>query len=291
MTTQETELILNPNGSVYHLHLKAEHVADHVILVGDPARVERISGFFYRIEHKISNREFTTHTGYFNNTRITAISTGIGTDNIDIVVNELDAAVNIDPITRQPNKALRSLNLIRLGTCGALQAHLEVDSIAVTQTAIGLDGVKHFYRTITTPSEHALEEAFMDHMQLEARMNQPYAVDANETLLDLFSHIGTLGITITANGFFGPQGRQLRIPLAMPAINELLTSFSHKDAQIINYEMESSALYAIGRALGHRCLCLCVVIGNRLAGKFSKDYHPAIDYLIKTTLTTCSSDR
>jgi uridine phosphorylase len=131
MTTQETELILNPNGSVYHLHLKAEHVADHVILVGDPARIERISGFFDRIEHKISNREFTTHTGYFNNTRITAISTGIGTDNIDIVVNELDAAVNIDPITRQPNKALRSLNLIRLGTCGALQAHLEVDSIAV----------------------------------------------------------------------------------------------------------------------------------------------------------------
>lgn len=290
MTTQETELILNPDGSVYHLHLKSEHIADYVLLVGDPARVERISSFFERIEHRISNREFVTHTGRFNGRRFTAISTGIGTDNIDIVVNELDAAVNINPETRLQNESLRRLNLIRLGTCGALQASLAVDSIVVTKTSIGLDGVKHFYRTKTTASEHALEEAFMLHMQLEARMNQPYAVAADDHLLHSFSNIGNEGITITANGFFGPQGRQLRIPLAQPEINKLLTSFSHNGEKILNYEMESSALYALGRALGHRCLCMCVVIGNRLAGTFSKDYHPAIDHLIKTTLTRCSTD-
>ena len=289
MEQKETELILNPDKSVYHLHLKAEHIADTVLLVGDPGRVEKISGFFDRIDIKIHNREFMTHTGWYHGKRITALSTGIGTDNLDIVVNELDAAVNLNPETKLPNKNLRQLNLIRLGTCGALQADLEVDSIAITEYSIGLDGVKHFYDIQGTDTEQELETEFIKHFEAPKNQNKPYVVFADQKLFDQFSDNGTRGITVTANGFFGPQGRVLRIPLSHPTMNDRLTSFSYNGHRIINYEMESSALYALGRALGHRCLCMCVVIGNRLAGKFSKDYHPAIDKLIKITLNTCTS--
>lgn len=289
MNQKETELILNADKSVYHLHLRNEHIADTVLLVGDPGRVERISSHFDRIEHKIYNREFVTHTGWCDGTRFTALSTGIGTDNIDIVVNELDAAVNMDPETKTVNPTLRKLNLIRLGTCGALQADLEVDSVAITELSIGLDGVKHYYNILPNALEAELEQSFISHMDAPSNHNQPYVVQADPALLEKFRSIGTLGMTATANGFFGPQGRVLRLPLSLPNMNAKLTSFSHNGNRVINYEMESSALYAIGRALGHRCLCMCVVIGNRLAGKFSKDYHPAIDKLIKTTLSACIS--
>ena len=289
MNLEETELILNPDGSVYHLHLKAEHIANTVLLVGDPGRVEMISSKFDTIEHRISNREFTTHTGTFKGERITALSTGIGTDNIDIVVNELDAAVNIDPVSKKPNPNIRSLNLIRLGTCGALQASIEVDSIAVTECSIGLDGVRHFYALENHGFESAIEEAFIKQCKWRAPLNQPYAVMADSELLSVYRELGTAGITITANGFFGPQGRALRLPLSKPEANASFSRFQFRNLKIINYEMESSALYALGRGLGHRCLCMCVVIGNRAAGKFSKDYHPAVDSRIDKTLALSSS--
>lgn len=289
MNEKETELILNKDNSVYHLHLRAEHIGDTVLLVGDPARVDLISSEFDHVEYKISNREFVTHTGIYNGHRFTAISTGIGTDNLDIVINELDAAINIDPITKKPNHSLRSLNLIRLGTCGALQADLDVESIAITEYALGFDGVRHFYDLEDLPYEIELQSAFNHHFNAPTNFNQPYIVGANSDLLNVFENIGTKGITVTANGFFGPQGRKLRLPLKHPNMNHLLTTFQWHNHRIVNYEMESSALYALGRALGHRCLCLCVVIGNRLAGKFSKNYHPAVKKLIQDTLTICSS--
>lgn len=289
MNSAETELILNADNSVYHLKLRNEHIADNVILVGDPGRVERISAKFDHIEHKISNREFTTHTGTYEGIRVTALSTGIGCDNLDIVVNELDAAVNMDPTTKEPNKNLRSLRLIRLGTCGALQADVGVEEVAITAYSIGLDGVKHFYRIDEQERERMMREAFEAHLNAAESINKPYVSAADDALLHHFGDIGTMGITVTANGFFGPQGRHLRLPLATPNFNEQLTNFQHEQWRIVNYEMESSALYSIGKALGHQCLCMCVVIGNRLAGKFSKDYHPAVDYLIESTLKGLTS--
>ena len=284
MNAAETELILNADQSVYHLKLRKEHIADNVILVGDPGRVERISSKFDSIDHKINNREFTTHTGSYKGIGVTALSTGIGCDNIDIVVNELDAAVNMDPDSKEPNKNLRSLRLIRLGTCGGLQADMEVEEVAISAYSIGFDGVKHFYDMREDERERLMREAFEEHLKASPNINQPYVCAADDKLLHHFSDIGTMGITITANGFFGPQGRYLRLPLATPNFNQQLTAFQHEQWRIINYEMESSALYALGKALGHQCLCMCVVIGNRLAGKFSKDYHPAVDYLIESTL-------
>lgn len=288
MSERESELVLNADGSVYHLKLKAEHIADHVILVGDPGRVEVVSKQFDHIEHQISNREFTTHTGMFEGTRITALSTGIGTDNIDIVVNELDAAVNMDNTTRQPLEQKRSLNLIRLGTCGSLQASLEVESTVVTEYSMGLDGIRHFYDMPVLEAEERLEQAFQAFMDFPSQMNTPYAAQADQTLLGHFQHLGSRGITMTANGFFGPQGRRLRIPLADDTINETYGQFEWNDLRILNYEMESSALYSLGRALGHKCLCMCVVVANRKAGKFSSDYKPAVEQLIRNTLKTCT---
>jgi len=280
----ESELVLNDDQSVYHLHLRDEHIADNVILVGDPGRVAMVSAHFDVIEHRVVNREFTTHTGVFRGARFTALSTGIGTDNIDIAVNELDAAVNIDPLTRLQRPAPRRLNLIRIGTCGALQSALEVESTVVTAFAVGMDGVRHFYDIRETGSEKDRCEAFSEYVALPQHFNRPYAAQADPDLLDLLQHLGARGITITANGFFGPQGRTIRLPLAFEALNDALGRFSHKDLRVLNYEMESSALYSLGKALGHRCLCLCTVVANRQTGRFSKDYRPAVDRLILQTL-------
>lgn len=284
MNPQESELVLNPDGSVYHLSLKAENIADHVILVGDPGRVETISSLFDSVEFKMQNREFVTHTGMYKGTRVTALATGIGTDNIDIVVNELDAAVNIDPATRETNKKLRSLNLIRLGTCGALQKELEPDSVVVTQYSIGLDGVKHFYDIQESDSERNMRIAFEGFMDLDQNINNPYISQASENLSTHFQSFGKAGVTLTANGFFGPQGRALRIPLKHPELNKIYPRFEHGNLRILNYEMESSALYALGKALNHNCLCMCVVVANREAMKFSTDYKVAMKKLIINTL-------
>lgn len=280
---------MNKDGSVYHLQLRDEHVADHVILVGDPARVNMVSQHFETIECQISNREFTTHIGTYKGTRITVLSTGIGPDNIDIVVSELDAAVNIDPVTRMVRTELRRLNLVRLGTCGTLQDDMDVEATVTTVFAIGLDGVRHFYALRESEAEKSLQESFQQFMNLPAEINRPYAAAADLLLLAKLGHLGKKGITITANGFFGPQGRELRLPLAVPAMNDSLASFTHESLQVLNYEMESAALYSLGKGLGHRCICLCVVVANRTTGKFSENYYPAVDRLIVHTLEELAS--
>lgn len=289
MNPQESELVLNPDGSVYHLNLKSEHIADDIILVGDPGRVETISALFDEIEFKITNREFVTHTGTYKGKRITALATGIGTDNIDIVVNELDAAVNFDLDSRQVKSELRQLNLIRLGTCGALQSDLEPDSVVVTEYSIGLDGIKHFYDIQEDAAERLMRLAFEGFMEFEDNFNNPYIVKASDKLMAAFDGFGRNGITLTANGFFGPQGRELRIPLRNPNLNSIYPKFEHQGLKILNYEMESSALYSLGKALGHQCLCMCIVVANRAAGKFSTDYKSAMKKLIVNTLDKITS--
>lgn len=285
MHPQESELVLNADGSVYHLKLKPEHIARNVILVGDPGRVSVISSMFDKVEHRIENREFVTHTGTYKGKRFTALATGIGTDNIDIVVNELDAAVNFDLTTRKVKPSLTSLNLVRLGTCGALQTDLAVDSVVVSEYSIGLDGVRHFYAIDTQEDEALMERAFDGFWEDDIEgMNRPYAAAADPSLLQRMQHLGKRGITLTANGFFGPQGRSLRLPLQFPTFNEEVSKFEWKGLRVQNYEMESSALFSLGKALGHRCLCLCVVVANRKAMQFSKDYHPAMKQLIQGTL-------
>ena len=289
MKVQESELVLNPDGSVYHLALKAEQIADHVILVGDPGRVSVISDLFDSVEHKVSNREFVTHTGTYKGKRITALATGIGTDNIDIVVNELDAAINFDLDTREPKIEKRSLNLIRLGTCGALQADLPVNSTVISEWSIGLDGVRHFYAIEEHEDETRIRMAFESFLDEDVRINPPYAARADQGLVAQFQKLGKRGITLTANGFFGPQGRSLRLPLAFPGFNDDLAKFETRGVRIENYEMESSALFALGGALGHRCICMCIVVANRKARQFSEDYKPSMMALIRNVLDTITA--
>jgi uridine phosphorylase len=284
MNPQESELVLNDDGSVYHLKLLPEHIAQNVILVGDPGRVEVISAMFETIEYKIENREFVTHTGTYKGTRITALATGIGTDNIDIVVNELDAAINFDLHSRQVKPKLQRLNLIRLGTCGALQKQLEINSTVITEYSIGMDGVKHFYDIKESEAERHVRIAFEGFSEFDDSINKPYVSQSNNDLFQKFQHLGKPGYTLTANGFFGPQGRSLRLPLSMPTFNEDIEKFQVNDRKVLNYEMESSALYSLGNALGHKCLCMCIVVANRKAMQFSKDYHPAMRQLIKDVL-------
>ena len=284
MNPQESELVLNEDGSVYHLRLKPEHIAPNVILVGDPGRVEVISSLFDNVEYKISNREFVTHTGTYKGTKITALATGIGTDNIDIVVNELDAAINFDLETRTVKPEIKHLNLIRLGTCGALQKNLEVNSTVVTEYSIGLDGVKHFYDIKETEAERHARIAFEGFSEFDQSINKPYVSQSDTELFNKFKHLGKGGFTLTANGFFGPQGRSLRLPLSLPTFNDDIERFELNERRVLNYEMESSALYALGKALGHKCLCMCIVVANRKAMQFSKDYHPSMKQLIKDVL-------
>lgn len=283
-TLQMSELVLNDDQSVYHLKLKEEHIADHVIVVGDQNRVHEISKHFSHIECKISNREFVTHTGTFQNKRITVLSTGIGTDNIDIVVNELDAAVNIDPLTREirPNK--RSLNLIRIGTCGALQEFIPVDSFIASSHSIGIDGTLNFYKREKTALEQEIIPAFIKHTGLKSDVCLPYFTLSNKDLFQRIASDMTSGITLTANGFYGPQGRKLRLDTHDAQFNDKIPSFEHQGLKIVNYEMETSALYGLGSLLGHSCLTCCVVVANRYAKQFSKNYKIPMEKLIRTIL-------
>ncbi len=284
MQVEESELVLNPDGSVYHLKLKPEHIADDVILVGDPGRVALISERFDAVEHRIENREFITHTGTYKGKRLTVLATGIGTDNIDIVVNELDAAVNFDLSERRIKKELRRLNLIRIGTCGGLQPDLAADTAVISEFSIGLDGVAHFYDLNYNEGEHLLKTAFEGFLSDEETLGEPYVAQASEELVKKLRHIGKTGITLTANGFFGPQGRQLRLPIARPGFNDSIHRFEYGGRRIMNYEMESSALFALGKALGHRCACICLVVANRKAKSFSTRYKEAMAQLIDQTL-------
>lgn len=279
-----SELIINPDGSIYHLHLRPHDIADTILLVGDPGRVEMISKHFSSIDVKIINREFCTHTGYYNGKRITALSTGIGTDNIDIVLNELDALVNIDFETRLPKNTHISLNLIRLGTSGALQGFVEVDSFLVSEKAIGFDGLLNFYAQRNEIAELEFEQAFIDFVNWNKNLPSPYVVSASNELLAKLKGNNMVGVTISAPGFYGPQGRILRLPIIDPNINDKIEKFDFNSLKITNYEMESSALYGLSKLLGHHALTICVIIANRVNKSFSKDYKPKVAELIQYTL-------
>ena len=285
MEFKESELIINKDGSIFHLHLYPEDIADNIILVGDPGRVEVVASFFDKIELKKQNREFYTITGYFNNKRISVISTGIGTDNIDIVVNELDAIANINLKTRTKNKEHKTLNLIRIGTSGSLQANIPVDSFLMSKRSIGFDGLLNFYANRNTVSDIEFEEAFKKHVNWNELLPSPYVVDASEDLINKLDCDNIIkGITISAPGFYGPQGRQLRLPILDPDINDKIEAFEFKGQKITNYEMESSAIFGLSKLLGHNAITICAIIANRANGEFSKDYKPVVKGLIKTVL-------
>ena len=286
---KESELIINPDGSVYHIKLRPEHIAPTVIVVGDQFRVETISKYFDHVEFKIQSREFVTHTGTFNNKRITVLSTGIGTDNIDIVINELDAAVNIDLEMRIPKDEHTSLDIVRLGTSGALQADIEVDTFVASAFGLGLDGLINFYRYEDSLIEKDLTEAFISQTGWNPRLPYPYIVKASERLLQKLAGDLKQGITATASGFFGPQGRELRLPLAYPELNHKIESFAFNGNKITNFEMETSALYALGRSLGHNTLTICDIIANRVNRTYSKDYKKSVEKLIQLVLERITS--
>lgn len=276
-------------GAIYHLGLQPEQIADKIIVVGDPYRVERISNKFDSVEHKVAKREFVTHTGRIGNERITALSTGIGVDNIDIVINELDALRNIDLKTRMIKDTHSPLQIIRLGTCGALSSEIPVGGFIQSKYALGLDGVMHFYGCDFEEDEKELAQKFMDHVNWNIDGLRPYAIRGSEKLGSYFQDGFFQGITATACGFYGPQGRTLRLPLAMQNLNDAMSTFSYKDIPMANYEMESSALFALGSALGHECTTVCTVVANRLRNEFAKDYQPAIDQLIHKVLEAFTS--
>lgn len=281
---KESELILNPDGSVYHIKLRPEHIAPTIIVVGDQHRVETISNYFDHIECRIQSREFVTHTGTFNKQRITVLSTGIGTDNIDIVVNELDAAVNIDLEKRTPKDTHTSLDIIRLGTSGALQPDIEVDSFVASAFGLGMDGLLNFYQYDDSILEKDLIEAFRQQTAWNERLPYPYIVKASDKLLRKIGYGLHQGITATASGFYGPQGRELRIPLAFPELNQRIENFEHQGIRITNFEMETSALYALGKTLGHNTLTVCDIIANRVNRTYSKDYKKSVEHLIQLVL-------
>lgn len=283
----ESELVLNKDGSVYHLKLKPEHIAENVIVVGDMQRVKKISRHFQKTEFKISHREFITHTGFYNGKRITVLSTGIGPDNIDIVLNELDAAVNIDLKKRKIKEKKKSLNIIRIGTSGALQENIPVDSFVVSRYGLGIDGLLNFYDFKHNKEEKEIENSFIKHTKWNLRLSKPYAVSGSEELIGKIGSGMLEGITVTAPGFYGPQGRILRIIPVMKNFNEKLTSFALKKnspLKITNFEMETSALYGLGRALGHNCCTVCAIIANRIIRQYSKNPQKSIDLLIETVL-------
>lgn len=282
---QSSELILNEDGSIFHLHLKPEDIADTIILVGDPSRVNLIATYFDTVEKEVSNREFRTITGYYNNTRLSVISTGIGTDNIDIVVNELDALVNINLKKKIPKKKIKSLNIIRIGTSGSLQADIPIDSFVMSTKSIGFDGMLNFYKNRDKVSDIEFEKAFTSHTNWNSQLAKPYVVNSSPELIDkIYSDKVIKGITISANGFYGPQGRVLRLPLADANLNNKITNFEYKGLKITNYEMESSAIAGLSKLMGHNAITICAIIANRATGEASPDYHKTIKSLIEYTL-------
>ncbi|MFN3876267.1 MAG: nucleoside phosphorylase [Flavobacteriales bacterium] len=263
----------------------------HVLVVGDVmvdaylwGRVERISRRFDRVEHRVQNREFVSHTGQLRGHRLTALSTGIGTDNIDIVLNELDALMNIDLAARTPKPATKRLRIIRLGTCGALQEDIPVDSRIVSAFGVGLDNVLHYYASEPEDREIRLLNALLAHTDWPDNLPYPYVAAGDQELIDRLGHGNTIGITITAGGFYGPQGRQLRLPPSVDGLNEQLGAFAHDGLRIANYEMETSALYGLAGLLGHRACTVCCVVANRLRKEYSKDHHAAVDAMIDEVL-------
>lgn len=281
---QNSELILNPDGSVYHLNLKPENIAPNILFVGDQNRVEKITKHFEAIEFSTQKREFKTQTGIYKGKKMTVMSTGIGPDNIDIVMNELDALVNIDLETRKPKENLTSLNIVRIGTSGSLQADIPCDSFVMSEYAIGLDNMLRSY-LMDTISEKEIEDAFITQTHWDSRKGRPYVVKGSETLAHIiFSTKMHKGFTGTAGGFYGPQGRVLRLAIQDKALNHKMDTFSFNGLRMTNLEMETAAIYGLGKLLGHECLSLNAIIANRATGNFSLDPYKAVDELIAYTL-------
>lgn len=282
-----SELIINADGSVFHLHVKPEQLADKVILVGDPGRVALVASHFDHIECEVASREFKTITGTYQGKRITVVSTGIGCDNIDIVMNELDALANIDFETRYEKETLRSLELVRIGTCGGLQPYTPVGTYVCSKKSIGFDGLLNFYGGRNEVCDLDFEQAFIQHMGWTGNtcIAHPYVIDAHAELINRIAQDDMVrGVTIAAGGFFGPQGRELRIPLADPHQNEKIEHFEYKGYRITNFEMESSALAGLARLMGHRAMTVCMVIANRLIKEANTGYKNSIDGLIEKVL-------
>lgn len=284
MAIAESELILNKDGSIYHLNIKPKHLAKTVIVVGDPDRVNRVTKYFDSIEYTISKREFHTQTGIYQGKRITVLSTGIGTDNIDIVFNELDALVNIDFETREIKKNHTTLNIIRVGTSGAIQPEIPLDSFIVSELAIGFDSLLHFYQSkdIQFPQ---ISEPLMKHLDWDKDKSSPYVVSFDKKLgRHMQSDQTSKGFTITNVGFYGPQGRVLRLETSDAQLNEKIASFSYADKKITNLEMETSGIYGMAKLLGHRAVSMNAMIANRATGKFSSNPKKTVDELIRYTL-------
>ncbi|MFV0175191.1 nucleoside phosphorylase [Empedobacter falsenii] len=285
MSKAASELVLNADGSIYHCNIKPEHLADTIITVGDPNRVEKVSRHFDTIEHITSKREIVTHTGMLNGKRLTVISTGMGTDNIDIVFSELDALANIDLETGEIKKDFRKLSFVRLGTSGALQEDIPVDSFVIGSHGLGLDGLLHYYVGSEVVMNKEIEDAFIKHVDWSPNKARPYLVGGSETLLNKLASEKTIqGITATACGFYGPQGRFLRLQPNPADINDRLTSFNHNGLRISNFEMETSAIYGLAAMMGHEALSVNAIVANRILGEFSTDSYKTVDAMIEYSL-------
>jgi uridine phosphorylase len=277
---KKTELITNKDGSIFHLNLLPGDISDKIIIVGDPGRVDMLASLMQSIRVKKENREFHTVTGSFENSEITIISSGIGTDNIDILVNELDALFNIDLTTGIVKEEPVSLTFIRLGTSGGLRSDIPAGSCVLTETAIGFDGLLHFYEGYDWILDTGLSDSLADYLEWPDTLSYPYAVNANKELIEIFQNKDFIkGITISAPGFYAPQGRRLRLETFDNEINSKLAEFSYRGRTISNYEMESSAIYGLSALLGHKALTICLVIGNRVTGEFVQDYKPLMNDL------------
>jgi len=267
---KESDLIINSDGSIYHLKLKPEEIPDLILVSGDPARITMISDHFERVEFKRQNREFVSHLGYYRGKRILALSTGIGPDNIDIVMNELDALVNIDLNTRQPFDHHRALTIIRIGTSGTLHADIPVGSYVIASHGMGMDGSLHYYSRLAEVTDKELTEAFIRQTAWPSFLPIPYIIPGTKELVKKLSSGGVTGITATAGGFYGPQGRELRLKGAFPGMLDVMAGFSYKNNRIINFEMETSSLYGLGAMLGHKVASICVLLANRATGEYTR---------------------
>ncbi len=283
-TIPPSELIINDDGSIFHLHLKPEQLADIVILVGDPARVAMVSGFFDEVECRVQNREFNTVTGSYKGRRMTVLSTGIGIGNIDISVTELDALANIDFATRQEKSEKRRLTLVRLGTSGAIQPDIKVGEVVFSRTSLGFDGLLNYYAGRDAVCDLALEKAFVEHTGWNPQLPAPYFIDADRELFDHFKDVTREGITIAAPGFYAPQGRWVRLQPQDPALNEKIEHFEYEGRRITNFEMEGSALAGLAALMGHRAATICTIIAQRIALDACTDYKPFVKGMIQTAL-------
>lgn len=284
----ESELILNKRGGIYHLDLLPDELASTIITVGDPDRVNEVSKYFDKVEIKQQNREFITHTGWLANKRISVISTGIGSDNIDIVLNEIDALANINFTTRAIKPSLSHYNIIRIGTSGSLQHNVPVDSFVVSTYGLGIDNLLNYYHHDNNKEEKEIVQHFVQHAQINSNSSQPYITEASTAILKHFVDGFHQGITVTCPGFYGPQGRVLRLGLTNPNLIDRLTHFNFRQHRITNFEMETSAIYGLGKLLGHNCVSLSAIVANRITKEFSKDGSKAIENLIQKSLQIIS---